>query len=254
MNILVIGKEHNDRLAYAINLAEKLLCENSTTTAGCQLCRNCQRVKNRNHPNVIFIEPVAANGNKASGTESNASIKIDQIRPIVVESQKANFEAGLGIFIITHMHKATTSAANALLKIIEESKHDQMIMALAPSRMSVLPTIASRLVCHTITPAMTSSSPINPVVSAQLIEISAIPPHQRFSYCEQFSTERDELLLMLDDMSEACHAMLHQEIISPLLALKLKEAIFKAHSDLQRNLNSRLVIEQLVLREWPHVK
>ena len=152
-NILITGGDHEDRIKYATQHALRLLC-NSGDDA-CNACSNCSRILSNTHPNVIFIEP-NTDVTKENVRAKNGVIKIDQIRDVVISNNKANFEPGVSVFIITQMHRATTSAANALLKVLEEHKHDKIIIALAPTRASVLATIASRLVSETVAPNLST--------------------------------------------------------------------------------------------------
>lgn len=256
-NILITGGDHIDRIKYATALAQKLLCREPVLGRACELCINCQRVISNTHPNMAFIEPPISGSDESLANQNlhdaMGTIKIDQIRQVVMENQKANFENGLGIFIITHMHQTTKSAANALLKAIEESHENKVFMVLAPSRMAVLPTIASRLVCHSVKPPALSLSTGSDETLEQILCISKTPPKDRFPKCAQFSADRKELASSLDNLLNACHQLLRQDRISPRLTLELSEAFIRAESNLKKNLNPRLVAEQLVLREWPFV-
>jgi hypothetical protein len=256
-NILIIGSKHIDRINYAITFAQTLLCLARQGDHACKTCLNCKRVSTNAHPNIIFIEPKSAELCEHSDTEKDhdsiAPIKIEQVRRIIEENQKANFEYGVGIFIITHMHKTTAAAANALLKVIEENHPLKIFLALAPSRMAVLKTIASRMICHTITPAPLDLETYAEEISSQILSISKIPPKKRFLLCKQFSQERAELLLHFEKLSDAGHIMLRGKKISHRFALLLLESLKNATTHLKRNLNPRLTLEQLLLREWPFI-
>lgn len=247
-NLLIIGGEQSDRIHYAVQQTKLLLCLGKIKKEACQTCVNCQRITANSHPNVVLVSPLITEGKPAN--DSSGVIKIDQIRYIVLENQKTNFENGISVFIITHMHKTTKSAANALLKVIEENKPTKLIMALAPSRMTVLPTIASRLITHTVKPTI-SHAKIDEHIRTKIACLSSTPPVGRFSLCSQFSAEREELIAELDELRDTCHLLLREKAIAPLCALKISDALNKAHENLRKNLNPRLVVEQLVFKEWP---
>jgi hypothetical protein len=248
-NLLITGGEHSDRIEYATNRAQLLLCRNRHQEAACETCDNCRRIRSHNHPNVIFIEPHDSSTSKDKEFDTQ-TIKIDQIRQIIVENQRANFEQGLGIFIITHMHKTTHAAANALLKVIEENNAAKIFMALSPSRMAVLSTIASRLITHTIKPTHNNLA-VNDEYRNKIHSITKTPPKERFSFCSQFSADKDELYFQFFELVNACHTMLRTHEISPFMALKLSEALTHGYESLKRNLNPRLVTEMVVLQKWP---
>lgn len=251
-NILITGGEQIDRMSYAVRLAQELLCR--AEDAPCATCIHCQRVQSYTHPNLAVVSPSRAEDDDAPNSnaihDGAGTIKIEQIRRIVTESNKACFEEGVGVFIITHMHHATTSAANALLKTIEERHGNRVFIALAPSRSSVLPTIASRLANYTIKPSLQNSA-YDEKNRDTIIKISGTAPSKRFDMCTIFSAERESLTGELHELSHTCHLMLRNKGIPYRLALGILEAIQSAQYNLEKNLNTRLVVEQLVLCHWP---
>lgn len=254
-NILIIGGEQQDRIKYATQFAQKTLCQNLAFDFPCTTCTHCQRIQAHRHPNVIFIEPQGSSNDDAPKRDvhddGTSQIKIEQIRRIVVESHKANFEDGFAIFVITHMHRTTKSAANALLKVIEENHHDKIFLALSPSKMTVLPTIASRLICHYVKPSQTLDLPSEDERDT-IVRISQTPPRERFVISTHFSTERDELLRRIEGLRETCHAMVRKNQMFPRFALELLEALKECEVNLKKNLNPRLTLEHLILKKWPY--
>ncbi|HXW53544.1 MAG TPA: hypothetical protein VEL47_05525 [Myxococcota bacterium] len=253
-NILVIGGEHCDRIAYALQFAMRILCLSPTTDSPCSSCSNCQRVASNVHPNLLILEPLSSGTNDVISknylnSDNTGTIKIEQVRRVIVESQKTNFEKGLYIFLITHMHKTTKAAANAMLKIIEENEASKLFIALAPSRMNILPTLASRLICHHVKPKALST---NDDYKTDLVQkISNTTPLARFTVCGEMSDDREEFLKEIEILTKTCHMMLRDNMISPRFALHLSEALHKAKNHLQKNLNPRLVLETLLLCDWP---
>lgn len=248
-NVLITGGEHRDRLENASRLIKIWLCEKPIDGQACLICNNCSRMPST-HPNVIYIEPEA---NEASESNSLGTIKIDQIRRIVTENQKANFENGLGVFLITHMHQTTKAAANALLKAIEENHKNKAFIALAPSRMTVLPTIASRMICHVVEPAPLPKTCAKELQD-KIFEISKAMPKDRFSFCSGFKSDRDTLLNEIDELKMACHILLRQQQIPARFALILSSALHNTQVELKKNINPRLLTEQLLFNEWPQLQ
>ena len=181
-NLLITGAHHEERMKYATSVAMNLLCQRAL---GCGICSGCQRVLSRSHPNLVIIEPEDSDTN---------DIKIEAIRRLLEENHKANFEAGKAIFIITHMHQITKTAANALLKSIEESHENKVFLALAPSKTAVLPTIASRLISVIIKPEPVSDEFCDEKFVKIIYSITTTSPGSRFSLCEPFPSTRPELL------------------------------------------------------------
>lgn len=258
-NLLITGADHEERMKYATSLSMDLLCQQGKVACG--QCHNCERVQKGVHPNVILIEPLGTTSEDAiKETDRQGDIKIEQVRRIIEESFKANCEEGRAIFVITHMHQITKAAANALLKSIEESSSKKVFLALSPSRASVLPTIASRLVVLQIKPA-----PLPTTLSLEMVNdilaITATLPEERFAIAKRFPKERQELLLKLGEFEEVCHALARifydkQKIphpsLGPLVALGISQALKNAMDFLHKNANPLLVIENMLFHHWPY--
>gem|GEM_PF-1799231 len=255
-NVLIIGGEHADRLAYAEVLAKSALCLNPMAERPCESCHSCRRIASNVHPNLLFVRPICVGDDQNSQSENalhtddGGIIKIEQVRRIIGESHKANFEKGISVVVITHMHKITKAAANAMLKMIEESHASKMYIALAPSRMAVLPTIASRLLCRRVQPKAIDQN-VDSKTHDLIVKITRAKPKARFLFCGEFSSNREEFSKKIDELMNACHLLLRNRQIVPHCALKLGDALADADKRLRQNLNPRLVAETLILRDWP---
>ena len=257
-NLLILGADQNSRLDHALKIAQGALCIEGTSKRPCFTCSSCYRVEAKCHPNVFFIEPKSMSSNqdiekKNQALEQVGSIKAEQVRFIVTECQKTNFENGPGIFIITHAHLATKSAANSLLKAIEESCGNKIFMALAPSRRAVLPTIASRMICSRVKPSPLDDISIDETISQEIFIICRTKPSDRIDLCEQFpGSDRETITDKLNALVHTCHTLLRRGQIEKLLAMEVLSALNKAEACLKKNLSPRLVWEFLLLRQWPY--
>ncbi|MFK2826983.1 DNA polymerase III subunit delta' [Bacillus sp. B190/17] len=115
----------------AFYFAKSLLCEKEGEIP-CNDCRNCRRIDSGNHPDVHVIEP------------DGLSIKKQQIVFLQQEFSKTAVEAKRKIYIINHADKMTASAANSLLKFLEEPASDTVAFLLTEQSQRMLPTIISR--------------------------------------------------------------------------------------------------------------
>jgi len=86
------------------------------------------------HPDRFIVEP----------HEKNHSIKIDQIRALSAKLQQKPQHANLQVAIIVPAEAMTTSAANALLKTLEEPAGDVLLILISDQPQRLLPTIRSR--------------------------------------------------------------------------------------------------------------
>ena len=109
-----------------------LLCQNPSKNVPCETCRNCKRVDSGNHPNVLQIEP------------DGQFIKVEQIRDLISGMTKTSLEEGRKIYVIHHADKMNNSAANTLLKFLEEPDGLVTAILLTEQYQQVLPTIQSR--------------------------------------------------------------------------------------------------------------
>lgn len=113
-------------------LAKRLFCTDVQEEAPCGKCSNCVRIAQGEHPDVIQIEP------------DGQMIKVDQIRQLQEEFSKSGFESRLKIFILSQADKMNNSAANSLLKFLEEPVGNFLAILETESRGRILPTIQSR--------------------------------------------------------------------------------------------------------------
>lgn len=121
------------KYAMAKWVAQMVYCQSPREDGGpCLECNQCQRIASGQHPDVVTLE--------ADG----ASIKVRQVRQIKEEFSKSGMESRRKILIVKEMDKMTTSAANSLLKFIEEPEGEILIMLLTTEVQKLLATIISR--------------------------------------------------------------------------------------------------------------
>ena len=114
----------------AIYLAQKLLCLDNHSVCG--ICENCKRVLNGTHSNVVIIEPIQNN------------IRKDQINFIIKEGNMSSVTDKNRVFIINGAEKMNRSAANSLLKFLEEPTPNNYLILLTENSNMLLETVTSR--------------------------------------------------------------------------------------------------------------
>jgi DNA polymerase-3 subunit delta' len=144
-----VGKELT-----AFGLAQALVCERRVAGASdaCGECRACARAVPRPgesrpiHPDVVVIErglyDPAALGRRTPETQD---ISIDQVRVLVLA--RAAFpphEDRAKVFVVRRAEELSNSAANALLKTLEEPGPRTHFVLLSATADALLPTIRSR--------------------------------------------------------------------------------------------------------------
>lgn len=127
---LFCGDKGIGKLLTGFYFAAMVLCQSPKKP--CLECSTCKRVINRSHMNVYFVEP------------EGESIKKDQIEDLQHEFSMTSLEEGARIYIINHADKMTASAANTLLKFLEEPIIESYAILITENVNSVLDTIKSR--------------------------------------------------------------------------------------------------------------
>jgi DNA polymerase III subunit delta' len=115
--------------------------------------RQNQRVQQRNHPDLFWVEPTYLHqGKRLSAAEaaeqglkrkSPPEIRLEQIREIARFLSRPPLESDRAVIVIEAAESMAEAAANGLLKTLEEPGRATLIL-LAPSPESLLPTLVSR--------------------------------------------------------------------------------------------------------------
>ena len=132
---LFAGPPGLGRRALALRFAQALNCEEpSGPGIPCGECRNCKQIAAMQHPDLTVIQADAEGG----------TMKVDQIREarrlLTLKPYAANYRVALFL----RFHEANDSAANALLKTLEEAPSYAVLILTADNPEQLLPTIVSR--------------------------------------------------------------------------------------------------------------
>ena len=122
------GPPGSGRSSAAVAFAQALICPNN----GCGVCNDCNSAKTHGHPDVEIIR-----------TEG-LSIKVEEVRELLTRVAWAPSVGGWRVVVMEDADRLTESAANALLKAIEEPGTRTVWLLCAPTLHDVLPTIRSR--------------------------------------------------------------------------------------------------------------
>jgi DNA polymerase-3 subunit delta' len=122
------GPPGSGRSSAAVAFAQALICPHQ----GCGACNECQSAATGGHPDVEVIR-----------TEG-LSIKVEEIRELLTRVAWAPSMGGWRVVVMEDADRLTESAANALLKAIEEPGTRTVWLLCAPTLHDVLPTIRSR--------------------------------------------------------------------------------------------------------------
>ncbi|OIQ77062.1 DNA polymerase III subunit tau [mine drainage metagenome] len=149
---LFTGPPGSGRSNAANAFATALICPDN----GCGECSDCRTSLRGSHPDVELIR-----------TEG-LSIKVDEIRELIVRSAWAPSAGRHRVVVIEDADRLTETAANALLKAIEEPGSYTVWLLCAPSLGDLLPTIRSR--CR----HLQLRTPPTSAIAAMLVESDGI--------------------------------------------------------------------------------
>jgi DNA polymerase III subunit delta' len=130
---LFIGPDGVGKRTVALALAKALHCREAEGDF-CGRCAECARIQGHNHPDVKLIE---------CGAEKK-EISIQQVRELEKALRFRSFSGGRKIAIIDPATLLNQPAQNALLKTLEEPPTESLLILLATSTGSLLPTLRSR--------------------------------------------------------------------------------------------------------------
>ncbi|HIC90535.1 MAG TPA: DNA polymerase III subunit delta' [Syntrophaceae bacterium] len=116
----------------AINLAMVVNCLLPKDWDSCGECLSCRKIQRGNHPDVQIIEP------------DGQFIRIEQVRELSRSLYFRPIEGKKKVCIIANGEKMQHTAANALLKTLEEPPSHILIVITAPESKDLLPTMVSR--------------------------------------------------------------------------------------------------------------
>jgi DNA polymerase-3 subunit delta' len=163
-SLLFCGPEGTGKLEAALNLAKALNCESDDPDRGdaCDVCGSCLRIGEGGFPDVRLISREGPGG----------QIKADAVRQVVSESPFRPFEGKKRVYVFQDADRMNPTAANTLLKTLEEPPPWTVLVLLTAKENAILPTLLSR--CQKV-----RFLPLSPHdVAAILTEEHEIPPEE----------------------------------------------------------------------------
>ena len=132
---LFTGPKGVGRRTMALRLAQALNCGNAPSPGEpCFVCRTCTLIERMQHPDLAIVQ----------SEREGRTLKVGQVRELQHEVSLTPYEAHYRVAILLRFEEASTSAANALLKTLEEPPPQVKIILTAESSERLLPTIVSR--------------------------------------------------------------------------------------------------------------
>ena len=123
----------NDSFNFILAFVKSLLCPHKKLNKkDCPSCHQCQVIDSGNFPEIKIINP------------DGLWIKKEQLRELQSEFKEKALIGNKRIYIINHAEKLNKSAANSILKFLEEPEGNIVAILITDNTYSVLETIVSR--------------------------------------------------------------------------------------------------------------
>ncbi|MEO8003857.1 MAG: DNA polymerase III subunit delta' [Betaproteobacteria bacterium] len=152
--LLLTGRAGLGKRETALFLANGLLCETKRDgLQPCGTCASCLLLKAGNHPDLRVLEvgqeeePPASDGEDevpASKKKPARQISVDKVRALADLVNITSHRGGAKVVCITPAEAMHPSAANALLKMLEEPPGETWFILVSHQPDRLLPTIRSR--------------------------------------------------------------------------------------------------------------
>ncbi len=161
---LFVGPVGVGKAAVARRFAAAVLCSDGGHSAEAN-CSACRRVANGVHPDLLLVQ-----------AEGATSLGVEQARQTVAVANLTPVEGDRKIIVMEEAGMMTDSAANALLKTLEEPTASTIFILVSESEEDLPPTIASR--CRTVhfsrVPHAELSAALRPVAGDRSGEVATI--------------------------------------------------------------------------------
>lgn len=132
---LFTGPDAVGKRTLAFRFAQALNCENSVEPGEpCGECRACRLTQDQVYPDLHIVEAEHVGG----------VLKVDQVRQLLRQLSLTPYEGRWRVGVFLRFQEANDSAANALLKTLEEPAPKVVLLLTARSAEALLPTIVSR--------------------------------------------------------------------------------------------------------------
>lgn len=134
---LITGPAGIGKRTLALALARYLNCRGEPRP--CYRCGPCKRLS---HDTFVDLQELVVE--RSDEGKVKQGISVEQIRELADQAVLPPMDGAFKCFLIREAELLTSSAANALLKTLEEPPAHTILVLLAPTRESVMPTVVSR--------------------------------------------------------------------------------------------------------------
>ncbi|MBS1647611.1 MAG: DNA polymerase III subunit delta [Bacteroidetes bacterium] len=190
--LLFAGVDGAAQLPLALAFAQYILCKNRNEDDSCNQCPSCLKINKLAHPDVHFVFPITPGkntrvsddalaafresvlhfpylnaidwGDALEAKQQQLAIAAEESLGIIKKLSYTSYEGHEKIMLIWLPEKMNTTAANKILKILEEPPNDTFFFLISNAGDTLLPTIISRT--QFIKVALPSPETLSEVISS----------------------------------------------------------------------------------------
>ncbi len=196
---LISAQAASGKRYFAKMLAHRLLCHRPLPTSACGKCSACLLSAAGNNPDLILVQAL----------EKSKVIRIDQIRDLRHFLETSSHSFGKRVIILDTAETLNISAANALLKGLEEPPQDAMFLILSDRPKAVMATISSR--CRPLKLASPNSTEATDWLRTQIPSAAG----EDIDFALDYAQGRVfTALAMLEDETRTLHESIGDDLLS----------------------------------------
>lgn len=187
---LFSGQDSIGKKTLALEFIKLLNCENLDGRP-CRVCRSCQDIEKKTHPDLVIIKPQESDSIRSSRKE----IKISQIRELHSRLSLRSYSAPFKSVIIDRAHCLNKDAQGSFLKLLEEPRGKTIFILITEYPEMLLPTILSRVerLRFYSAPAKFQPNDYQKKIIAEILQASKENLAERFQYAKKLAKEPQNL-------------------------------------------------------------
>ena len=254
---------------YVNKLAKACLCSQTKNQfSSCNSCQSCKWCSTQNHPDLKVLQPTNSKNIVVNSSSEKGEIKIDQVKQLFDFFNLSSHQDGIRIAVVGPIEKLNYSAANAILKTIEEPARKLHFFLFSHDLQGIPTTVLSR--CRKVflpysrinvydqmlnenptlkwlLPLLRMEDKINPILWAQ--KAGKTPPHDTLKILVMWMTDVSRVKLGLESVCFPSESQYLNSISNNLNSLSnWNEAIIKIQDMIRysnHSLNSTLFYESI---------
>ena len=237
---LLEGIRGTGKKEIALLITKALFCESLIEGfKPCEACHNCRRINSGNHPDVHKVEP------------DGLSIKKQQIQDLQEEFSKKGVESSRKVYMISDADKMSVSAANSLLKFLEEPNSQTTAFLLTEQPQQLLPTILSR--CQIL-----SFKPLSPQAMINQLTENGVNPMKAPLLAQLTNSLEEAYELNVDDWFAQAQKIVLKlyEVLkkNPLEAMVTLQGNWFSHFKEKEQINRGLDLLLLIFKDLLYIQ